>query len=89
MDIIWDHQKEEWLRKERFISFEEIAARVQEHDYIDLIDNPARPEQHCFIMSIRNYTWVVPFIFDEQHRIVLKTAYPSRRFHHRYGGEKQ
>lgn len=89
MDFVWDTKKDDWLRAERFISFEEIAAKVQAHEFTAIIDNPARPEQHCFIMSIHNYTWVVPFIFDEQDRIVLKTAYPSRKFHREYGGNRK
>jgi len=88
MDFTWDSQKDHWLRAQRFISFEEIAAKIQAHEYFDIIDNPSRLEQHCFILSIRDYTWVVPFVFDEHDRIVLKTAYPSRRFHRKYGGNK-
>ena len=87
MDFAWDSQKDHWLREQRFISFAEVAAKIQAHEYLEIIDNPARPDQHCFVLTIHNYTWIVPFVFDEQDRIVLKTAYPSRKFHRKYGGK--
>ena len=87
MDFIWDEDKNDWLKTERFISFEEIVERIQAHQYRQIIENPAKPSQRCFILPIREYTWVVPFVFDEKERIVLKTAYPSRKFHRLYGGE--
>ena len=89
MDLVWDPEKDEWLRSQRFISFGEITAKIQAGEYLDIIDNPSRPDQHYFILTIRAYTWVVPFLFDELDRIVLKTAFPSRKFHRKYGGEKK
>jgi len=35
---------------------------------------------------LRSYNWVVPFLIDEQERIVLKTAFPSCKYHKLYGG---
>ena len=87
MDFTWDEEKNDWLKTERFVSFEEIAERIQAHQYREIIENPARAGQHCFVLPIREYTWVVPFVFDKKERIVLKTTYPSRKFHHLYGGE--
>jgi len=42
-----------------------------------------------FIMDIKEYTWVVPFLIDDKERIVLKTAFPSRKFHNKYGGDNE
>ena len=86
MDIIWDETKNEHLQVTRSISFEEISGMILNGDYIDILENPTRENQQYFILQIRKYTWVVPFIIDDEDRIVLKTAFPSRKFHKRYGG---
>jgi len=89
MKIVWDDKKNEWLIINRGISFEEIAELILNKSYIDIIENPTRENQQYFIMKIMNYTWVVPFVIDEEERIVLKTAFPSRKFHKKYGGENR
>lgn len=38
-----------------------------------------------FIMEINDYTWIVPFLINEKDEIVLKTAFPSRKYHKKYG----
>ncbi len=86
MDIIWDETKNEHLQVTRSISFEEISGMILNGDYIDILENPTRENQQYFILQIRKYTWVVPFIIDDEDRIVLKTAFPSRKFDKRYGG---
>lgn len=52
--------------------------------YMDIIENPVREDQMCFVMEIQAYTWIVPFIIDEDDNIVLKTAYQSRKYHKKY-----
>ena len=89
MDIIWDKEKNNWLQVNRRISFEEISGKILNGNYIDILENPTRDNQMYFIMKINDYTWVVPFLIDEQERIVLKTAFPSRKFHNRYGGRNE
>ena len=89
MNIVWDDKKNEWLIINRGVSFEEIAELILNKSYIDIIENPTRENQQYFIMKITNYTWVVPFVIDEEERIVLKTAFPSRKFHKKYGGENR
>ncbi len=89
MDIFWYKAKNDWLQANRGVSFEEIASRILDQDYIDILENPARDNQMVFLMNIRGYTWVVPFLIDDRERIVLKTAFPSRKFHDRYGGKDE
>lgn len=89
MEFIWDEAKNEWLKQERFISFEEIAAAIRNELFHDVIENPARPDQLSFVLTIRDYTWLVPFVIDDDDRVVLKTAYPSRKYHRLYQGEQQ
>lgn len=87
MEIVWNEIKNEWLQVNRAISFEEISGLLLEGRYLDIVENPTRENQYYFIIEINNYTWVVPFLIDETDCIVLKTAFPSRKFHKKYGGK--
>ena len=87
MNIIWDNQKNEWLILNRDISFEEISEKILNHEYVDIVENPARENQLYFIMEIEQYIWVIPFLIDEEENIILKTAFPSRKYQKKYGGK--
>ena len=86
MDIIWDEEENAWLQLHCGISFEEVAGLILNREYLDILEHPKIANQYYFIVRIRDYTWVAPFLIDDEDRIVLKTAYPSRKFHKRYGG---
>jgi len=81
--IYWDSEKNLQLIEKREISFEEIKAKILKGEYIDILDHPIRSNQKYFIMEIRNYIWVVPFVFEET-KIFLKTAWPSRKMTKKY-----
>ena len=89
MDIIWDKAKNIWLQANRGISFEELAGRIMDNSYLEILENPSRDNQMVFLLNIHGYTWVVSFLMDDKDRIVLKTAFPSRKFHGRYGGKHE
>lgn len=89
MDIIWDEEKNDWLKVNRSMSFEEISGMILDGLYIGILENPSRDNQMIFIMKVNDYTWVVPFLIDNEERIVLKTAFPSRKFHKRFGGNNE
>jgi uncharacterized DUF497 family protein len=82
----WNEEKNKWLMRERGISFQEITDTILKGDYIDILENPTRPNQDIFILRFHGYTWVVPFFIDQNENIHLITAFPSRKFHKRYGG---
>ena len=86
MKIIWDEDKNEVLKQTRGVSFEEIAGIIMEKRYVDIIKNPARTGQRYFVLRMRDYTWIVPFVVDNDEVIVLKTTFPSRKYHKQYGG---
>jgi len=87
--INWNEEKNKWLMRERGISFQEIADMILRDKYIEILENPNRLNQDIFLLCIQGYTWVVPFIIDENDNIYLKTAFPSRKFHKRYGGKDE
>jgi len=84
VNIIWDENKNEWLVINRGISFEEISAKLTNNDYLDILENPTRKDQFYFVLNINNYIWIVPFLLNEKEKIVLKTAFPSRKFQKKY-----
>ncbi len=88
MEIVWDEQKNTWLKDTRKVSFEQIAGIIYAEQYLDIVENPTRENQEYFVISLHDYTWLVPFLVDDRGRIVLKTAYPSRKVHKRYGGKQ-
>ena len=75
------------LKTERGISFEEISDQIIQKNYIDIIENPTRSDQMYFVILIDDYTWVVPFLLNENNQIILKTAFKSRKYHKLYGGD--
>jgi len=88
MNIIWDKEKNDWLLVNRNISFEEISEKIINKEYLDIIENPAKENQQCFVIKIKEYIWIIPFIIDRESNIVLKTAFPSRKYNKRYGGKE-
>jgi uncharacterized DUF497 family protein len=87
MQIIWDENKNHKLMTDRGISFEIFADIIISKKYIDILENPSRPNQMIFICTYNKYTYSVPFILDKDQNIVLKTVYPSRKYHKLYGGK--
>ena len=85
MEIFWNEEKNDWLLANRAISFHEIAEKIINGDIIEILENPGNLEQYYFILKINKYTWVIPFIIDDQDNVFLKTAFPSRKFHKIYG----
>ena len=86
MKIIWDKDKEKKLLRERKISLSEIGDMLMSNQFIEILENPQHPNQLIFILSYKNYTHAVPFIINNEGAIVLKTAYPSRKYHKLFGG---
>ena len=85
----WDNQKNDILKQERGISFEEIAYLIETGQIIGIEENPTRPNQKLYVLEIDNYAIIVPYV-EKDNEIFLKTAFPSRKYTKRYGlkGEK-
>ncbi len=86
MKIIWDQEKNKKLILERNLSFELFSDLILQKSYSAILENPSRPDQMIFIIPYNDYTYVIPFIIDDDNSIVLKTIFPSRKFHKLYGG---
>ncbi|MEA3369535.1 MAG: BrnT family toxin [Candidatus Ratteibacteria bacterium] len=84
--IIWDEDKDQQLKLERNISFEEISEVILDNKYLDILDHPRKPNQSIFVIEIKDYIYAVPFVIDENSNIILKTVYPSRKLYNKYKG---
>jgi uncharacterized DUF497 family protein len=73
----WSHTKNELLKAERGVSFEEVALLIESGHILGIEENPRRPNQKIYILEIENYAFIVPFVENEDE-IFLKTAFPTR-----------
>ena len=89
MQIIWDSEKNNKLTAQRGLSLGTFASLILEKKYHAILKNPSRAEQKIFVIPFQNYTYVVPFIIDKEQNIVLKTVFPSRKYHKMYGGKNE
>lgn len=86
----WDPDKNEWLKREREISFEEIVFHIANGDEVDIFDHPNQnryPGQKISAVIVEDYVYLVPFV-ETDAQIFLKTIIPSRAATRKYlGGE--
>jgi uncharacterized DUF497 family protein len=89
MKVIWDAEKNNKLIRERAVSFETFENLILSKKYLDILENQSRKGQYIFVIPYLDYTYVVPFVIDQDENIVLKTIFPSRKFHKLYGGKDE
>jgi hypothetical protein len=85
-DVNWNNEKNDWLRKERGISFEIVRYYIENGGYVDIIEHPLKeryPNQKIFVLDIEDYIYCVPFV-ESETEIFLKTIFPSRSFTKKY-----
>lgn len=79
--IVWDQLKNEKLKLEREISFEDVFNRIEESKVLQISEHSNKrkyPNQRILIVEIENYIYFVPFVEDET-KYFLKTIIPSRK----------
>jgi len=81
MKYEWDPTKNEWLKKERAISFERVVFHLSQGNVWKIAAHPDQahyPGQKIYFVIIKNYIYLVPYII-EKDCIFLKTIIPSRK----------
>ncbi len=84
----WNAEKNRRLQKERGVSFEEALVHIAAGDLLDIVAHPDQekyPGQRMFIIRMRDYVWLVPFV-ETESEIFLKTIIPSRKATRKYLG---
>jgi uncharacterized DUF497 family protein len=77
----WDFEKNEWLKKERNISFEQIIFHLLQGDVWKIADHPDEQKyagQQIYFVTVDEYICLVPFV-ETDKEIFLKTIIPSRK----------
>ena len=77
----WIPEKNEWLKKERGVSFEQVIFHLSQGDLWKIADHPDQkkyPGQKIYFVVIDQYIYLVPYI-REKDQIFLKTIIPSRK----------
>jgi hypothetical protein len=85
----WSREKNEALKNDRGISFEEIVFHIENGDELDVYPHPNQeryPNQLISVVAVNNYAYLVPYVESEQG-IFLKTILPGRKATKRYIGE--
>jgi uncharacterized DUF497 family protein len=77
----WSHEKNERLKAERNISFEEIVLAIEADGLLDIVahSNLGRyPRQQIFVVAVEQYAYLVPFVEEADHYFI-KTVIPNRK----------
>ena len=88
----WDVEKNERLKAERGISFEEIVFHIERGDMLDILEHPNQDRyggQRIFVVNVGGYAYLIPFV-ETENEVDLKTIIPSRKATRKYlHGETQ
>ena len=77
----WNHEKNEQLKVEREVSFEEIVLALEGDGLLDILQHPNEfkyPNQRILVVALDGYIYLVPFV-EETDYYFLKTIIPSRK----------
>jgi uncharacterized DUF497 family protein len=86
----WDEAKNEKLKAERGIGFEEIVFLIGRGQLLDTLEHPNQERyagQRIFVVQREDYVYLVPFVEDDR-QIALKTIIPSRKATKKYLGKE-
>ncbi|MCC6567887.1 MAG: BrnT family toxin [Anaerolineales bacterium] len=82
----WNEEKNELLREERQVSFEDVVFHIEQGFLLDVLEHPNQEKykgQKVFVVQMDEYAYLVPFIEDDRE-IFLKTIIPSRKATKKY-----
>ena len=82
----WDNEKNELLKKNRGVCFEQIVLIMERGEVLDTIEHPNQekyPGQKIAVVMIDTYVYLVPYVKNNEE-IFLKTIIPSRKATNKY-----
>ena len=77
----WSSEKNENLKRDRQVSFEEVVFHIERGELLDILEHPNQeryPGQRIFVVNIDNYVYLIPFV-ENDSEVFLKTIIPSRK----------
>lgn len=91
----YSEEKNIVLKETRRVGFEDIIDAIESGRLLENRDHPNQkkyPGQKIFVVQVRRYAYVVPYVTDKRRKVLfLKTLFPSRQMTKKYmgGGEKK
>ena len=82
----WDDEKNEKLKVDRDISFEEVVFHIAHGFVLDIVPHPnpyKYSNQRMFVVNIDDYAYLVPFT-ETDEVVYLRTIIPSRKATKKY-----
>ena len=77
----WSPEKNEQLKLDRGISFENMVVAVESGGLMDILAHPnlaKYPNQKMLVVASDGYAYLIPFVEEDDH-FFLKTVIPSRK----------
>jgi uncharacterized DUF497 family protein len=87
----WDNDKNETLKENRGVSFEQVVMLMERGDVLDTIEHPNQeryPGQKIALINIDDYVYLVPYV-ETGEELFLKTIIPSRKATNKYVRSKE
>ena len=87
MKFDWSPVKNELLKLERGVSFDDVVLAIHTGGILDDIKHPnprKYSNQRVFIIEINDYAYVVPYVQSTKEIVFLKTLIPSRKMTKKY-----
>ncbi len=78
-NFVWDEQKNQQLKQERGLCFEDCIAQFNQGNILDVIKHPnfkKYPNQSIYIVKLSGYVCMLPSVL-KQDEVFLKTIIPS------------
>ncbi len=88
MKVAWKPEKNEWLKKERDLSFEKIEEAITSGRFIAVLENKNHKNQVILVVEIDGYVIAVPALIKTRV-IFFMTAYPSSMLTKKYGRKNE
>ena len=76
----WNEEKNIILSEERNISFEDVIFALKNDNLLDIILSPTHEGQKCFVVEMKSYAYIIPYVKVNDTQYFLKTIYPSRKY---------
>jgi uncharacterized DUF497 family protein len=86
----WSAEKNEKLKSERGVSFEDVVFHIERGDLLEILEHPNRARfghQKIFVVRIADYVYLVPFAEDDEE-VFLKTIIPNHKATRKYLGKE-
>jgi len=79
--FLWNDDKNVQLKQERNVSFEEVVWHIEQGYLLDVVEHHDQAKylgQRIFVVNIKNYAHLVPFV-ETENEVFLKTIIPNRK----------